>query len=313
MFDRFTERARRTIFFARYEAGMLGSAWIETEHLLLGLMKEDIVLQRELSGEAKEAIRKRIEEQRTATNIPLSVDLPLSQDSKQVLSFGAEESDKLHHTSIDSGHLVLGLLRIECLATSLLRQHGIGHQGFSKSIDVPIPDQPAAAMSFDPIARTQHEEVEAALPSLRPALRKLRGLVDVSLPHLAGYSDADCDKRLKRRPWTRKEALGHLVDYASSHQQWFARALTEPRIDVLSYPQDDWVAAQHYQDFSWQDLMELWGLLNGLLIHVLTRIPEEKLKTPCRIGVEVPIPLSTLVTQYVHYCEDVAGQILARL
>ena len=135
----------------------------------------------------------------------------------------------------------------------------------------------------------------------------------MTLPHLAEYSDADCDKRLKRKPWTRKEALGHLVDYASAHQQWFARALTEPRIDALSYPQDDWVAAQHYGDFSWQDLWHLWVSLNRLLIHVLTRITEEKVNTPCRIGIAAPIPLWSLATEYVLYCEDVVGQILARL
>jgi hypothetical protein len=135
----------------------------------------------------------------------------------------------------------------------------------------------------------------------------------VTVLHLNEYSDADYDKRLKRRPWTRREALGHLVDYASTHQQWFARALTEPRIDVLSYPQDDWVAAQHYGDFSCQDLCHLWVSLNRLLIHVLTRITEEKVNTPCRIGVATPIPLWSLVTAYVLYCEDVVGQILARL
>jgi len=294
MFDRFTERARRVIFFARYEAGMLGSAWIDTEHLLLGLIREDGILKRELSDKAKEAIRTRIEEQRTATNIPLSVDMPPSHDSKQVLTFGAEESDKLQHTSIDTGHLVLGLLRMECLATSLLRQHGIEYAGFRETMQAPIPDAPAGVLSFEPGIRPQREGIEAAPPSLRPPLRRLQSLIDVTLLHLNEYSDTDYDKRLKRRPWTRREALGHLVDYASTHQQWFARALTEPRIDALSYPQDDWVAAQHYGDFSWQDLWHLWVSLNRLLIHVLTRITEEKLNTPCRIGVEAPIPLWSL-------------------
>ena len=41
MFERYTEKARRVIFFARYEASQYGSPIIETEHLLLGLMRED--------------------------------------------------------------------------------------------------------------------------------------------------------------------------------------------------------------------------------------------------------------------------------
>ena len=40
MFERYTEKARRVIFFARYEASQFGSPYIETEHLLLGLLRE---------------------------------------------------------------------------------------------------------------------------------------------------------------------------------------------------------------------------------------------------------------------------------
>jgi len=44
MFDRFTEQARQVIFFARYEASSLGSESIETEHLLLGVVRQDKLL-----------------------------------------------------------------------------------------------------------------------------------------------------------------------------------------------------------------------------------------------------------------------------
>jgi ATP-dependent Clp protease ATP-binding subunit ClpA len=41
MFERYTEKARRVIFFARYEASQFGSPYIETEHMLLGILRED--------------------------------------------------------------------------------------------------------------------------------------------------------------------------------------------------------------------------------------------------------------------------------
>jgi ATP-dependent Clp protease ATP-binding subunit ClpC len=44
VFERYTERARRVIFFARYEASQYGSNHIDTEHLLLGLLREDKAL-----------------------------------------------------------------------------------------------------------------------------------------------------------------------------------------------------------------------------------------------------------------------------
>ena len=50
MFERYTEKARRVIFFARYEASQFGSPYIETEHLLLGLLREDKALANRAEG-----------------------------------------------------------------------------------------------------------------------------------------------------------------------------------------------------------------------------------------------------------------------
>ena len=63
MLERFTEKARRVIFFARYEASQYGSPCIETEHLLLGLVREDKALaNRYLRAHGSiESIRKEIE------------------------------------------------------------------------------------------------------------------------------------------------------------------------------------------------------------------------------------------------------------
>jgi ATP-dependent Clp protease ATP-binding subunit ClpA len=44
MFEKYTEKARRVIFFARFEASQFGSPYIETEHLLLGILREDKAL-----------------------------------------------------------------------------------------------------------------------------------------------------------------------------------------------------------------------------------------------------------------------------
>ncbi len=68
MFERYTEKARRVIFFARYEASQFGSPYIETEHLLLGLLREDKALtNRFLRGHGEvEAIHKQIEDHTVA-------------------------------------------------------------------------------------------------------------------------------------------------------------------------------------------------------------------------------------------------------
>ena len=63
MFERYTEKARRVIFVARYESRKFGSPYIETEHLLLGLLREDKALANRFlrSDSAVESIRKQIE------------------------------------------------------------------------------------------------------------------------------------------------------------------------------------------------------------------------------------------------------------
>src|ERR1035437_1896098 len=82
MFERYTEKARRVIVFAGSEASQFGSPYIETEHLLLGLLREDKSLPfRFLRSHASvESIRKQIEEHPTIREkVSTSVDLPLSR------------------------------------------------------------------------------------------------------------------------------------------------------------------------------------------------------------------------------------------
>jgi len=129
MFERYTEKARRVIFFARYEASQFGSPYIETEHVLLGLLREDKALtDRFLRSHASvEAIRKQIEARpRGGEKVSTSVDLPLSNESKRVLAYAAEEAEKLPNSHIGTEHLLLGLLREEnCFAAEILRERGL--------------------------------------------------------------------------------------------------------------------------------------------------------------------------------------------
>jgi acetyltransferase-like isoleucine patch superfamily enzyme len=129
MFERYTEKARRVIFFARYEASQVGSPAIETEHLLLGLLREDKALTNRFmqSLGSEQSIRKQINEHTTIRErVSTSVDLPLSDESKRVLNDAAEEADRLGHKHIGTEHLLLGLLRQQnCLAGKMLKERGL--------------------------------------------------------------------------------------------------------------------------------------------------------------------------------------------
>src|SRR5512138_2877500 len=129
MFERYTEKARRVIFFARYEASQFGSPYIETEHLLLGLLREDKALTNRFlrSHTSVESIRKQIEGHTTIREkVSTSVDLPLSNECKRVLAYAAEEAERLSHKHIGTEHLLLGLLREEkCFAAEILHERGL--------------------------------------------------------------------------------------------------------------------------------------------------------------------------------------------
>jgi Clp amino terminal domain, pathogenicity island component len=298
MFERYTEKARRTIFFARYEASQMGSRYIEPGHLLLGLLREDRAFRDKLPAGAAEQVRQRIEERvpQPAERVSTSVDMPLDQDAKRAVTYASEESQAFGHSFIDCWHLILGLLRIETsMAATLLREFGIEYARFREA--------PAEFTTAAP-----RKSIPSKTGPLGTAAASLRVLLMRATTHLEERGAA----RMKRAPWTRKEALGHLIDWAAAHQQWFARALTEPKVTAASYPADAWLAAQQYNDVPWQELLEAWSSLNGLLTHVISQIPEEKLTIPCQIGVADPIPLRELVRRYVSHCEDIVGQLLMR-
>src|SRR6202035_6092899 len=111
MFERFTERARRVIFFARYEACQCGSAAIGPEHLLLGLLREDSALIHHLPETNAASLRQTIDEHLTReAPIPTATDLPLSESARQILKYAADEADGLATKHIGTEHLLLGLL-----------------------------------------------------------------------------------------------------------------------------------------------------------------------------------------------------------
>jgi Clp amino terminal domain, pathogenicity island component len=136
MFERYTEKARRVIFFSRYEASHYGSPVIGTEHLLLGVLREAKSVLQWLPNETFETIRKRLEDdlpRRAST--PTAVDLPLSAAAKRVLKFAADEADRLAHKHIGTEHLFLALLdEEECFPARLLREAGADAASIRKQL-----------------------------------------------------------------------------------------------------------------------------------------------------------------------------------
>ena len=129
MFEKFTERARRVIFFSRYEASQFGSASIETEHLLLAVLREDPNLPTRLIGHAAktDAIADNARAWLTVgEKKSTSIDLPLSVECRNILGYAVNEAERLHHRYVGVEHLVLGIMREEkCNAAEIFKKHGL--------------------------------------------------------------------------------------------------------------------------------------------------------------------------------------------
>lgn len=130
MFERYTESARRALFYARYETSELGGIAIETEHLLMGLIRETQGLVPQILARSQvsaESVRSDIEHRSVfREKIATSVEMPFTADTQSALTAAAEEADRLGHAFLGPEHLFLGLLRNErSVAASILTARGL--------------------------------------------------------------------------------------------------------------------------------------------------------------------------------------------
>ncbi|MCX6547417.1 MAG: ATP-dependent Clp protease ATP-binding subunit, partial [Acidobacteria bacterium] len=133
MFEKFTEKARRVMFFARYEASQFGSESIQSGHLLLGLLRESEKTSTQLlerMGVQTSTLRERLvaaltPKDRKITPSSTSIDIPMEEEVKHILQHATAESAKLNHKHVGAEHLLLGMLKEEgCLAGRLLKEAG---------------------------------------------------------------------------------------------------------------------------------------------------------------------------------------------
>jgi ATP-dependent Clp protease ATP-binding subunit ClpC len=114
MFERFTDQARRIVVLAQEEARLLSHDYIGTEHLLLGLVREDQSIAAEALaslGIKLEAVRQQVLEIVGKGKRGSSGHIPFTSRAKKVLELSLREALQLGHNYIDTEHVLLGLLR----------------------------------------------------------------------------------------------------------------------------------------------------------------------------------------------------------
>jgi ATP-dependent Clp protease ATP-binding subunit ClpC len=123
MFDRFTDRAKKVMSFARQEAQRLNHEYIGPEHLLLGLLDEGrsvaVNVLRDLAD--PDRIRQEVEEMVNPGPSPLTISMmPFTEEAKKALELSMEEALALSHAYIGTEHLLLGLIRLDGVPAQVL-------------------------------------------------------------------------------------------------------------------------------------------------------------------------------------------------
>jgi ATP-dependent Clp protease ATP-binding subunit ClpA len=114
MFERFTDRARRSLFLSQEEARLLNHNYVGTEHLLLGLVSEGqgvAAKALESLGISLEAVRAQVEEIIGQGQSAPRGHIPFTPQAKKVLELSLREATQLGHNYIGTEHLLLGLVR----------------------------------------------------------------------------------------------------------------------------------------------------------------------------------------------------------
>ena len=148
MFEKFTERGRKVIIYAKEEAERRQNDYLGTEHLLLGLIREQdglpVVILKKM-GLSIEEVRMEAERNLPAgTNLLTFGDMPFTPRAKKVLELAVEEARLLGHNYIGSEHLLLGLIREdEGIGGKILRNLGANLLGARQlSINLAMRTQP---------------------------------------------------------------------------------------------------------------------------------------------------------------------------
>ena len=187
MFERYTEHARRALFFARYELGALGGDTIEPEHLLLGLIRESKTLAGIFNewnvplGDLRQQLEARV---RGGDKFATSVEVPFSESARRVLQLTAEEADRLQHPDIEPQHLLVALMREpDSFAATSLTRYGLTLEALREYVAThPPTERPPAAQKA---AAASH-----ALASVH--IQRIMGLVrdlEQAVPNSAGSRD----------------------------------------------------------------------------------------------------------------------------
>jgi hypothetical protein len=116
--------------------------------------------------------------------------------------------------------------------------------------------------------------------SIDPFLQEFRQTVDTAAQRLSLISEEKSKVPRGKGQWSPKEIVGHLIDSAANNHSRFVRAQFTSDLTVPEYDGDEWVAAQHYVEEPWEQLISLWKFYNLHMAHLMACAPEAARELP---------------------------------
>lgn len=135
-------------------------------------------------------------------------------------------------------------------------------------------------------------------------------IVKKTKPLLLEISDKDASIKPQPNKWSKKETIGHLIDSASNNHHKFLRTMEKDSHIFPPYEQNFWVQIQHYQNASWENLLNLWELYNIHLANIMMNTETSFLKNKIFIGSSGPFELEFIMKDYVEHLKHHLKQIL---
>ncbi len=179
--ERFTQRARRVLSLAHQEAERMRQNQIGTEHLLLGLIKEEggvagrVLRELGLEADRVEEVVLRI----TGTGQQRAAKLDLSPGTQQVLENAVEEARRLGHHYIGTEHLLLGLVRMgEGVALDVLRKLGVTPEQIRRQTRRVLQESTASRRTAVGEQTKQTEKQRAKTPMVDQLATDLTGMAE---------------------------------------------------------------------------------------------------------------------------------------
>lgn len=152
-------------------------------------------------------------------------------------------------------------------------------------------------------------------------LDHFRATINEAAPRLFEIPETKSELARGEGKWSPKQIIGHLIDSAANNHQRFVRAQFTDELIFPGYAQNEWVAAEHFQEEPWRDLVQLWQLYNQHILHIMKHAAEDT-RTQLRhrhnlhqlasesIREDEPVTLEFFMRDYVDHLKKHLTQIL---